>query len=252
MRLHVLVFSLLAVAGFGALAKDTDPQERKEKILAIEAESTEAAFGRKDRSEDVLRDEGVPINIKLPPIIDARQALPRTHEEVVRRMLAILCTAVKGEGLDQEIVEQLIEDFGVADDLSPEEYAFIQTAKPATFDRVQFAWRYEAAWAMLWALSAVDELEPPRSIVDVRSIGEIVRGETVESLMEKTELRPIEEILDQADLIYRYRWALVNARISDLEPPAGLDPGVALERHRALNWLIGYLGQEWDDVTPDT
>jgi hypothetical protein len=70
--------------------------------------------------------------------------------------------------------------------------------------------------------------------------------------MAKTTLRPIEDILDQADLIYRYRWALVDARVNDSEPPAGLDPGVALERHRALNWLIGYLGQDWDDVTTDT
>ena len=28
--------------------------------------------------------------------------------------------------------------------------------------------------------------------------------------------------------------------------------GVVMERHYALNWLIGYSDQEWDDVTTDT
>jgi hypothetical protein len=35
-------------------------------------------------------------------------------------------------------------------------------------------------------------------------------------------------------------------------PPAGLHPGVLYERHYALNWLIGYCDQEWDEVTTDT
>jgi len=27
---------------------------------------------------------------------------------------------------------------------------------------------------------------------------------------------------------------------------------MATERHQALNWLIGYQGQAWDDITLDT
>jgi len=27
---------------------------------------------------------------------------------------------------------------------------------------------------------------------------------------------------------------------------------VTLERHYALNWLIGYMEQEWDDISTDT
>lgn len=252
MKVLALFLCVAAVFVQSSFAKDQAPEARKEKIEAIASEATEAAFARKERSEAVLAAEDVPISFNLPPIVDARQALPRSHEAVVRRALAILCTAVKGEGLPQEAVEALIHDFGVWGDLSPEELAFVEDMTPDTFTRVQFAWRYEAAWVMLWAISAVEELEPPRQIVNVRAIGEIVRGKTVATLMKKTSLRPIDEILDLADLTYRYRWALVDARLEGREPPAGLDPGVALERHRALNWLIGYLGQDWDDVTPDT
>ena len=52
-------------------------------------------------------------------------------------------------------------------------------------------------------------------------------------------MRNIEEILDEADLIYRYNWACVNARIKGENAPAGLDSEVVFERHWGLNWLIG-------------
>lgn len=211
-------------------------------------EPTEAAFARKDRSEAILAEQGVPVDTKLPPIIDARQALPRDHEAVVRRTLAVLVTAVKGEGAQQATIEALLDEFGVREDLSPDETDFVANPVPPTFDRIQFAWRYEAAWAFLWALSLVEELNPPREIVNPHRIGKLVRGETVDSLMAKSALRPLNEILDQADLIYRYRRALADTGMGGQDMPAGLDPGIALERHRALNWLIGNLGRDWDNV----
>jgi len=57
--------------------------------------------------------------------------------------------------------------------------------------------------------------------------------------------------LDQADLIYRYNWACVDARINNRNID-NLDSGVVLERHRALNWLINYMNQDWDSFSTDT
>ena len=34
--------------------------------------------------------------------------------------------------------------------------------------------------------------------------------------------------------------------------PAGLNDDVAMERHHALNWLIGSMDQDWDDISLDT
>ena len=68
----------------------------------------------------------------------------------------------------------------------------------------------------------------------------------------KARLRPQAEILDAADLIYRYNWAATDARINGRSAPAGLDGSVIYERHYALNWLIGYLDLPWDDISTDT
>ena len=75
---------------------------------------------------------------------------------------------------------------------------------------------------------------------------------TTPQFIEDAELRPIADILDQADLIYRYHWAVRDARIKGRQAPAALDHDVTEERHYALNWLIGYHAQAWDDVSTDT
>ncbi len=59
------------------------------------------------------------------------------------------------------------------------------------------------------------------------------------------------ELLDAADLYYRLDWACVDARINGKEMTQA-HPGVVYERHYALNWLISYGNQEWDDVRCDT
>ena len=69
--------------------------------------------------------------------------------------------------------------------------------------------------------------------------------------MAQVELRDIEEILDEADLIYRYDWACVDARMKQLDAPAGLNSSVVVERHGALNWLIQRDG-DWDDPDVNT
>ena len=67
----------------------------------------------------------------------------------------------------------------------------------------------------------------------------------------ESKCRTTEEILDMADYYYRLHWAAIELRIKGKKSDL-LDEGVIRERHRALNWLIGTLNQEWDDVTTDT
>lgn len=75
---------------------------------------------------------------------------------------------------------------------------------------------------------------------------------SVEQFRSDAVLRPVSQILDEADLIYRYHWAVVDARVNSKDTPAGLEGGVVYERHYSLNWLIGYMDQEWDEITTDT
>ena len=56
----------------------------------------------------------------------------------------------------------------------------------------------------------------------------------------KTKLRNAEEILDEADLIYRLHWACVHDRINAREATASMHESIVIERRRGLFWLINY------------
>ncbi len=205
---------------------------------------------RKAWAEDVLAEQGIPINTHLPCIEGQAEAKIRSPREVADRLLALTIVAVKGEGLAQEDVLVFIEERGVGPLLTPKERAFIDNPEPTDHERAQFSWQYECAWVLLWALNFLDgPLEFPGSICDVPKLVETVRDSKDLTL---NGLHSANNILNEADLIYRYHWAVRQAQIDGAEAPGGLEPGVVQERHRALNWLVTYMDQDWDDVSTDT
>jgi hypothetical protein len=82
------------------------------------------------------------------------------------------------------------------------------------------------------------------------------------------KLRSDSEIYAANEEIYNIHWRVRDAwlrkqpaeagklprmPVPETDPPAeSYDAGVVQERHHALNWLIGYAGEEWDNVSTDT
>jgi hypothetical protein len=228
--------------------------------MAEQVEVTESGLSRKQRSLSILRSYSVPASETLPPIVGDEQACLRTKEEIIQRSTALLMTAIYAEivqdqGLEvaRATIKKTIDTYQAASFLSPEENDFLEDDSPKEKDRAKFIWRYECYWVALWALSFVETLDFPMEICDV---GKMIRflheSGSIQAFSKQAVLRSSGEILDQADLIYRYGWACADARVNGLEAPSGLNPGVVVERHRMLNWIIGYMGQEWDEVRTDT
>ncbi len=210
------------------------------------------ALSRKKRSIAILKTAGLPSIEHLPVIETESESVRRSQEEVVNRAMALCVVAVKGEGVEQPMVDKLVSDYKLAAAFTPKEADFIKNLKPSRQDSVQFSWRYEAYWVLLWALGFIDSLGRPDSICDVNKAVTIFQENGRDGLFQKAILRPHSKILDEADLIYRYHWAVRDAQLKRQKAPDGLEPGVVMERHYALNWLIGYMGQEWDDISTDT
>ncbi|MBE7462909.1 MAG: DUF4272 domain-containing protein [Planctomycetes bacterium] len=213
---------------------------------------TDEALERKRRSIAILKASRIPVMDGLPVIEAESASVRRSANEVAVRAMALCVVACKGEGLEQEVVQSLIKKFQLETAFTPEEVAFLENPSPTQHERTQFVWRYECYWVLLWALGHIETLERPDSICDVKLAVSILRDLGREGFIQKAKYRSQREILDEADLIYRYHWAIVDARINRRKPPAGLDGDVIQERHHAFNWLIGYLDQEWDEVSTDT
>ena len=131
------------------------------------------------------------------------------------------------------------------EELTPKERAVLEDCADSAAI-INMVWKYEAYWVLLWALGIVDELSYPADIVDcVFAIKAVSSCDTFAEFMAKVQLRDSEEILDQADLIYRYDWACVNARLKQQDAPENLNSSIVVERHGALNWLI-QADSDWD------
>lgn len=220
--------------------------------LATQISADTSPEARKDASHTLLRAEGVPILENLPLVEDEANSTRRSDEEVIQRLIALAIVAVKGETNDHGMALGLVAQFNATGYFTPIEQAFINNTQPSEQDLIDMSWRYEGAHVMLWALGLYPDIGRPDAITDVPLLAETLRDLGPEGLRAKAHLRPQSQLLDATDLMYRYHWAVVQARLDDQPTPAGLDSGVVYERHYALNWLIGYMDQAWDDISTDT
>jgi hypothetical protein len=207
---------------------------------------------RKNKSISILKQEKVPFIKHLPVIETEKEVTLRTKEEICNRAICLALIAAKAEGLEDDIFKAKVTEYKVSESFSPEEKDFIEMQQTDNKLRAKFTWRYEALWVLLWSLGYVKSLDKPDKICDVQvSVSTIVdRGR--DKLILDARVRSKKEILDQADLHFRYHWATTEARLHNQIMPSNLDPDVIYERHYALNWLINYDNEDWDDVSTNT
>ena len=239
---------------FGRLFGGTDYEQRKIKIQEHEAQApSQEALDRRKRSVVFLKQNGVPTTDNLPVIEDTGSVKIRPPKEIAQRLVSCTICAVGGETGDRALVRRLLVDFQAEDLLSPNEKAFIETKIDVQQDRLQFSWQYERSWVLLWALGYIEKLEYPPKICEVPKLVDLIKGRSIAQIVREANPRSRREILDEADLIYRLHWAVVEQRVNGkIEVPREVEKGVVQERHAALNWLIGYMGQTWDDISTDT
>jgi hypothetical protein len=185
-----------------------------------------------------------------------------TIDEIAKRAAAVFSCALFAEcllmkdgsiELAKDEFEKMHKRYGIINYLSEYENEYIHMSEPNEVTSIQFSWQYERCAVLLWALGFI-ELNLPTQICDVSKIAKVLRSYgNLDILMQYSNIRSKEELLDMHTRILYYNWACVDARINGQEAPAGLDSGVVREWHYALNWLIGANGEcEWDDISPNT
>ena len=204
---------------------------------------------RRKRSRRQVETLKAPFNDFLPVVETAGQTELRPPKEVAERAVAVALAAVKAEGLEQDRINELVKEWNPV--FTPEEKRFIDAPEPTERDRAKFGWRYEGLEVLLWSLGLRDELPPPDQLMDPGAAASTVRKLGVAGMLAHGKPRSADELLDMNDLYYCLHWAAIEVRIGgERNPP--LNEEIIMERHYALNWLIRYMDQEWDDVTTDT
>ena len=231
-------------------------------ILDREVNEEEADRERKMRSIAILKEKGIPFLEHLKASVFESECKIPDKEVIVHRLACIFTACVQSEiftsgqfencrEMAAEEIAQMEERYQISDWLSPEERDYLENPDkdPALHNR--FGWRYECCSVLLWALSMM-ELKEPTEICDASELGAVMWNHTFDSLMEAAVLRSMDEILDMQDLVLRYDWACVDARVHHKEVPM-LSSDIVFEWHYALNWLVQADGiADWDRVTTTT
>jgi len=212
---------------------------RKRSVSAAKIGKT--AQERKDISIEILKSQGAPFIDHLPLRYETGEVAPREKDEVIARAIcsfaAIMCACTirdNGELTDEDrqgAKDFLDNRFGCINKLTRMERRVIEGE--ASYDEaVNMGWKYESLWALLWAMGLVKELDFPKDICDCNFVMKTFGGD----FSERVKMRGTDEILQALDLIYRYHWTCINARVNGSKS-AGLDEEVVMERRGGLEWL---------------
>lgn len=213
------------------------------------------ALERRARTEGQLSGRGIQVPSTLPPVIAEGEVRWRSAAEVAGRAMALAAVAVvaetRGENDPMPVATLDTSLPGYAAFLSPEERAFLAEASSSPEQIAKFSWRYEALALLQWALGWQEQLAFPTDICDVPGVMRAALSHTRQT-GHPPSLRPSAELLDALDLHYRLHWLARDARLKEQPAPHGLEAGVILERHHALNWLVRFENSDWDDIDTPT
>lgn len=228
-------------------------------ILERDVKPTEADILRIQKNKARLQEQNIPYMEHLQAAVYETECHVWDKENIIHRLAAIFACCVvaevhsydmaEAEQKSKDMLEELEKRYQISHFLSEEEKAYIK--HPLQEQHARFGWRYECCAVLCWALSLLD-LKEPTEICDASEIGGILWNNDLESLMDLAKCRSTEEILELQDLVFRYDWACVDARIHQKELPQ-LNGEIVYEWHYALNWLVQADGiTDWDMVQPHT
>jgi hypothetical protein len=194
----------------------------------------------------------------------------RSADEVARRCIALHAVLAAGHDVPRDQIVTWLQREQLWDAVSPVESSFLLSEAPTQQQRIDATWRAEALFPLLWSLRLIPELPSPQQLCDLQLIQSVLPPlfDQVGEFISHAQLRSESEIHAANEEIYQIHWRVRDARLRGQPTPAGklarmpvpsCEPpveayhsGVVQERHHALNWLIGYCGQDWDDISTDT
>lgn len=252
---HFLNSGLQLISNTAGKTEVDDLLVRIENKYLDTSDHKEEAIERKGRTEEILKEMSVKLNLNLPPIAAETETTTRTRQEIAKRVSALaICNFVAFDHLGGNQAKDYLKTHGLLNILSPKEQDFLKN--PNTLCKRQETWKSECIWVLLWALNKVDGLGSPANLCDLDLVADedypVGPTKDPNTFIETAKsMRSTKEILDANDYYYRLHWAVVDARLQQTTVD-GVHPSVVYERHYALNWLINYRNQTWDEVNCDT
>lgn len=203
------------------------------------------ALERKQQTETFLQSLGIPVNDELPAIEEENKVEVRSVQEITARIMILAylnCIAIQEE-LQPALLDYL-KTQGLWIKVSAQEKVLFEKPALTEEEKDLIASRAEAIWVLLWAINKVDRLTLPVKEVDVDMLFPLLPPfmEDPTEYITEASLRPVSDLLNEADFIFRLYWAMSK------NPVEGLNDRIAFERYFTITWITG-TRKDWDEVS---
>ena len=181
----------------------------------------------------------------------------RPIQDVLNRTLVLGTVVAAAHGAPHEELMEWLAEMSLVEQLTPNERALLTGAASEQLT-IDFSWQAERLVVLLWALHKIPVLPFPTPGGSVAFIEELLPpyGDvSAAQFCETARLRSDDELFAAASELQELHVVARHRGLSrpDYRPKVPeLDAEVVQERHHAINWLVGYCGQPWDQVTTDT
>ncbi len=179
----------------------------------------------------------------------------RSPIEVAYRALGLFSVVGLALGADRADIADWLTEHDLRQKLAPSEALFVDTLTPSKQQLVNAGWMSERLMMVLWALGMIDTLPAPHEQCDTAVFQEKLPPfalVSVSDFVAAAQLRSPSELIAMADDTLALHWEARDARRKGRASNPRVDMEIIQERHHAINWIIGYDGLDWDDVTTDT
>ena len=236
------------------------PIARPDSLYPNRGEVSESDEVRWEKTANKMKELNLPTMSKMQLQLRESEVQPRTTEEIVKRAISLVTVALYSEALysdknhdtkkAMEYVETINNKLGVVNFLSENEANYINDEVYNDKNCFMFNWQYESSAFLFWSVGLLPNINNVDKICDVTEVVRVIRdAESLEDMINKASLKPISELLEEQDMIMRYRWAHIELASNRQPIPDLYDIGVLEKRNQSLNWLLTKLyGDDWDEI----
>ncbi len=177
----------------------------------------------------------------------------REASEIARRALSLAAAISCAYGDSKFCVIEWLKNEDLWDAVTPVEKEYLEN-ETTNEQNAKFTWRIEALVPLLWSIRKIDTMPGMKSECGTGHLKEAViwPPNSTKEYIASSKIRDEEELFEEYEKVYQAHWLVRDAQSNNKVVPKNLNPEVVYERHYGFNWITGYMGQDWDDITTDT
>lgn len=201
----------------------------------------------KNKNTNYLSSVGIDVPEDLPRIESLDEVKPRTAQDIAGRLCAL--SYVIGLSFDMKGKDLLahLKKFNLMSFVSGYENELLNQDIIGDQDKINISWLAECAQALAWCIGLVDLDHFKHCDEDLAT--KVPFNADPKEFIQNAQLRPMAEMLEQADLLYRMHWYARNCGLTGQE--CKLSESIVSERRKAIDWAYG-VEENWDEVPMDT